>query len=283
MNMEIRPDKKEVNLKDCCIFVGTSGYSYSEWVDAGFYPEGTLSGEMLSVYTRHFSITELNYTWYQMPRSEAIERQRRQVPEGFLFTTKLTRSLTHEIDPEQWPVQADNYRKGVASLLQTGQLTAILVQLSFSFRRTLQNRKYLAILLDKLKGLPLAVEFRHRSWAVDRVFSELEHRRITLVNVDEPNLPGLFPSLDVVTNPDLFYVRFHGRNAKGWRTGNMQQQFDYDYSDDELNSWVENKIAGMSARARRGVIFFNNHVRARAPENALRMKRLLKAQGLNVV
>ncbi|MFH1993344.1 MAG: DUF72 domain-containing protein [Pseudomonadota bacterium] len=98
--------------------------------------------------------------------------------------------------------------------------------------------------------------------------------------IDAPNLPGLFPALDVVTNPDLFYVRFHGRNAKGWRSGNMQLQFDYSYSDDELRQWVETKIEPMSTRARRGVLFFNNHVRAQAPENAQRMTRLLKEHGL---
>jgi uncharacterized protein YecE (DUF72 family) len=102
------------------------------------------------------------------------------------------------------------------------------------------------------------------------------------VGVDEPDLPGLFPPLDVVTNPDLFYVRFHGRNAKGWRSGNMQLQFDYSYSDDELRQWVENKIEPMSARTRRGILFFNNHVRAQAPQNAQRMVKLLQQRGLTV-
>ena len=106
---------------------------------------------------------------------------------------------------------------------------------------------------------------------------------MTLVGVDAPNLPGLFPSLDVVTNPDLIYVRFHGRNGKGWRSGNMQLQFDYSYSDDELHEWIENKIETMNDRARKGVIFFNNHVRAQAPENARRMTGLLKERGLSVV
>jgi uncharacterized protein YecE (DUF72 family) len=128
----------------------------------------------------------------------------------------------------------------------------------------------------------MAVEFRHRSWADDRVFAELERRRVTLVGVDEPDLPGLFPALDVVTNPDLFYVRFHGRNAKGWRSGNMQLQFDYNYSDDELHEWVENKIERMSGQASRGILFFNNHVRAQAPENARRMVELLKERNLIV-
>jgi uncharacterized protein YecE (DUF72 family) len=159
----------------------------------------------------------------------------------------------------------------------------VLIQLSPSFFRTTSNRKYLAILLDELHGLPLAIEFRHRSWASDRVFSELERRQVTLVGVDIPDLPNLFPVLDVVTNPDLFYVRFHGRNAKGWRSGNMQLQFDYNYSNDELHEWIENRIEPMSGQARKGVIFFNNHVRAQAPENARRMTTLLKERGLNTI
>jgi len=262
--------------------VGTSGFSYTEWVEAGFYPSGTKSGNLLPLYARQFPITELNYTWYQMPRSEAIERQRRQVPQEFLFAAKLTRTLTHEIDTQNWSDQAVNYREGMAPLIQTGQLGAVLIQLPPGFHRTPPNRKYLAALIDKLDGLPLAIEFRHRSWANDRVFAELERRRVTLVSVDEPNLPDLFPALDIVTHSDLFYVRFHGRNAKGWRSGNMQHQFDYNYSDDELREWIQNKIEPMSQRARRGIIFFNNHVRAQAPENARRMVALLKEQNLMV-
>jgi uncharacterized protein YecE (DUF72 family) len=266
----------------CGLFVGTSGFSYTEWVDAGFYPSGTKSGNMLPLYARQFPITELNYTWYQMPRAEAIERQRRQVPQEFLFAAKLTRTLTHEIDTQNWPDQAVNYREGMSPLIQAGQLIAVLIQLPPGFHRTPPNRKYLADLLDRLDGLPLAIEFRHGSWANDRVFVELERRRVTLVSVDEPDLPGLFPALDIITHPDLFYMRFHGRNAKGWRSGNMQCQFDYNYSDEELHEWIENKIEPMSQRARRGIIFFNNHVRAQAPENARRMVALLRERNLIV-
>ena len=275
--------KEHRDSKTCQLYVGTSGFSYAEWVDAGFYPSGTKSGKMLQRYARCFLITELNYTWYQMPKAEAIERQRQQVPQRFLFAAKLTRTLTHEIDQQRWCDQVILYREGIVPLVQAGQLVAVLIQLPPSFLRTTSNRKYLAVLLDKLHGLPLAIEFRHRSWASDRVFSELERRQVTLVGVDTPDLPNLFPVLDVVTNPDLFYVRFHGRNAKGWRSGNMQFQFDYSYSDDELCSWIENKIEPMSRRTRKGVIFFNNHVRAQAPENARRMADLLRERGLSIV
>ncbi|MBN1961137.1 MAG: DUF72 domain-containing protein [Deltaproteobacteria bacterium] len=64
------------STKSVSLLVGTYGYSYPEWVDAGIYPPGTKSARMLPLYARDFAVTELNYTWYQMPRAEAIERQR---------------------------------------------------------------------------------------------------------------------------------------------------------------------------------------------------------------
>jgi len=265
---------------DCRLWVGTSGYSYAEWADAGFYPPGTKSGNMLPLYTQNFPITELNFTWYQMPKARALERMHRQAPADFRFAAKLTRTLTHEIDPGQWRGQAVQYRDGIAPLIQARKLTAVLLQFPPSFVRAPQNRRYLAALLDELDGLPLAVEFRHASWATDRVFAELERRRTTLVTVDEPDLPGLFPRLDIVTNPGLFYIRFHGRNAKGWRSGNMQKQFDYDYGDDELRRWADTHIAKMARQASSGVIFFNNHVRAQAPRNAVRLINLLIERGI---
>ena len=264
----------------CRLWVGTSGYSYAEWADAGFYPPGTKSGNMLPFYVQNFPITELNFTWYQMPKARSLERMHRQAPADFRFATKLTRTLTHEIDPGQWRGQAVQYRDGIAPLIQARKLAAILLQFPPSFVRAPQNRRYLAALLDELDGLPLAVEFRHASWATDRVFAELERRRITLVTVDEPDLPGLFPRLDTVTNPGLFYIRFHGRNAKGWRSGNMQKQFDYDYGDDELRRWVDTRITKMTRQASSGVIFFNNHVRAQAPRNAVRLINLLIERGI---
>ena len=263
----------------CRLRVGTSGYSYPEWVDAGFYEPGTPAREMLSCYARTFSVTELNYTWYQMPKAAAMERMVPRTPADFRFAAKLTRTLTHEIDPHGWRGQATQFREGVAPLVQARRLVAVLIQLPPSFDRIPDNRLYLSRLLDALEGLPLAVEFRHRSWVDERVFEGLHSRRVTLVAVDVPDLPHLFPALDVVTNPDLLYLRFHGRNARGWRSGNMQKQFDYDYSPDELRTWSAVTLPKMAARARAGIIFFNNHVRAQAPRNARTLMAQLESQG----
>jgi len=262
------------------ILVGTCGYSYPEWKDAGFYAEDTPSGKMLDTYARRFSVTELNYTWYQMPKAPAVERMRRNVPETFRFAAKLNRKLTHEVEPSQWRQEAAQYRAGISPLVQSNQLAAVLVQFPASFRRTPENRQYLAALLDEMGDLPLAVEFRHVSWATDKVYEAFTEKKVTLVAVDVPDLAWLYPSVDVVTNPDLFYVRFHGRNAKGWHSGSMQQQFDYDYTAAELSPWADQRIPQMAAQAGTGLVFFNNHVRAQAPNNALQLIQMLIRQGL---
>ena len=264
----------------CRLWVGACGYSYTDWAEAGFYPPDAKPGLMLPLYAQRFPITELNQTWYQIPKAEAIERQRQQAPPNFLFTAKLTRNLTHEPLSEVWRNQVSAFRHGLAPLIQSGQLTAVLVQLPREFDRSVENRRRLALLLDELEGLPTAVEFRQGSWNTDRVFAELERRGVVLVSADTPDLPGLFPALTRVTNPDLFYVRFHGRNPKGWRNGHRQARFDYNYTEEELREWIENRIAPMAARARHGLVLFNNHVNAQAPRNALLMGRLLREYGL---
>jgi uncharacterized protein YecE (DUF72 family) len=275
----MRPLAPPAPVRPPTLWVGTSGYSYPEWVDAGIYPPGTKAGQMLPLYAQEFPVTELNYTWYQMPRAEAVERQRDLAPPQFRFCAKLTRTLTHEVDAKTWKNEAEKYRRGIAPLLQSRQLLAILIQFGAGFDRSPKHRTYLGALLAELAGLPLAVEFRNASWANDKVFGELERRRVSLVTVDEPELPGLFPSLDVVTNPGLVYARFHGRNALGWRTGKMATQFDYDYSDGELEQWMDEKLRGLVARAKAGALFFNNHVRGQAPRNARRLVELLRKAG----
>jgi uncharacterized protein YecE (DUF72 family) len=270
------PAKKQ----NAALWVGTSGYSYPEWIEAGIYPPGTKTGQMLPLYAAKFPVTELNYTWYQMPRAEAVERQRNLAPGHFRFCAKLTRTLTHEVDAKTWRTEAEKYRLGIAPLVQSRQLLAILVQFGAGFDRSPKHRSYLGALLAELQGLPLAVEFRNATWANDKVFAELERRRVALVTVDEPELSGLFPSLDVVTNPDLFYARFHGRNALGWRSGKMATQFDYDYSDSELERWMDERLRRLLERAATGVLFFNNHVRGQAPRNARKLIELLRKAGL---
>ncbi|BCL59585.1 hypothetical protein DGMP_02780 [Desulfomarina profundi] len=267
-----RPPTVKFSDREGEVDIGTCGYSYREWVDSGFYPAGTKSSEMLARYGRFFSVVELNYTWYQMAREEAIARMVEKAPGHLRFAAKLTRTMTHE-RVDDWQRELKDYIRGISPLGK--RLLAVLIQLPPDFDRTVAHRSYLAALLDGLSSLPVAVEFRHPSWARDSVFAELERRRVSLVTVDCPLLPDLFPPLDVVTHPGLFYIRFHGRNRVGWRSANMQKKFHYDYSTEELHRYADDRIRPMMSKAARGLLFFNNHVGAHAPRNAQKLARIL--------
>jgi uncharacterized protein YecE (DUF72 family) len=88
--------------------------------------------------------------------------------------------------------------------------------------------------------------------------------------------------LNLVTNPALFYVRFHGRNAKGWRLAKKPMQFDYNYWEDELREWMEKRIGVMAGQAERGLIFFTNYVRAQSAQNAEILIRLAREYGFEL-
>ena len=75
--------------------VGTSGYSFPDWVGT-FYPPGTRAKEMFAFYLQHFRTVEVNYTFYRMPSAATLDAMARQTPPEFTFWVKAHQSITHE-------------------------------------------------------------------------------------------------------------------------------------------------------------------------------------------
>ncbi|MCH7825287.1 MAG: DUF72 domain-containing protein, partial [Acidobacteria bacterium] len=74
--------------------VGTSGFSYKEW-KGPFYPEKLPNKDMLAYYSGQLPAVEINNTFYRLPKREVIENWAAQVPEGFRFSIKASRRITH--------------------------------------------------------------------------------------------------------------------------------------------------------------------------------------------
>lgn len=53
------------------LWIGTSGYSYPDWVGR-FYPVGTSASPMLAYYATQLPLVELNYTYYRLPTPAAF-------------------------------------------------------------------------------------------------------------------------------------------------------------------------------------------------------------------
>ena len=66
------------------ILVGTSGYSYNEWVGC-VYPEGTKQKDFLSCYSAMFPTVELNFSYYTMPKAENLSKMLVEGGESLTF------------------------------------------------------------------------------------------------------------------------------------------------------------------------------------------------------
>jgi len=253
------------------VLIGTSGYSYQDWVGP-FYPPGLSKREFLKHYATEFPVVELNFTYYTQPDASSLERMIEKTPPEFRFSVKAHQSLTHNIG-EDFPTQVERYKQGIRPLIESGRLAAILLQFPFSFHYTPECRRHLLRLCDSLAEQPKAVEFRSREWQRDSVYRGLEQVRAAVVNVDEPRLPKL-PGPTAIVSSELAYLRLHGRNASNWWKGDNVSRYDYLYSSEELSEWLP-MIERMLAKSRLLLVIFNNHSRGQAIQNARQLQGLL--------
>jgi uncharacterized protein YecE (DUF72 family) len=257
------------------VWVGTSGYSYADWVGP-FYPPGTRTNRMLAEYVHHFPLVELNFTFYRPPTPEMLARQAERVPAGFQFLVKLPRSISHEERPDE----LDLFRRSAQEMRRRGCLLGLLCQLPQAHHYTPKRLDWLARVGSELRDYRLAVEFRHRSWARADVPGWLGERGIDLVSVDAPDIPQLFPS-GLVRSTGRVYVRLHSRNTGNWYQSD-KERYDYDYSDAELGEWVE-AILHTAEQTEEALVLFNNCHGGRAAVNARRIAELLVNAGATVI
>jgi uncharacterized protein YecE (DUF72 family) len=254
------------------IYIGTSGYSYADWVGP-FYPVGTKAHDFLRIYSSHFRMVELNFSYYRQPEASMLGRMVETTPDGFLFTIKAHKSVTHEIS-EDWRRDVATFRGGIAPLEESKRLCGVLMQFPYSFHYTPDNRRYLDAVCTEMGDIPLIVEFRNSEWQRKQVYAGLQRRHIATTVADYPHIAKL-PKAEAVITSDLGYVRFHGRNEANWWKGDNASRYDYLYSDSELDEWL-GKIDQMSRNSHVLVLVFNNHWRGQAVNNADQLATLLQ-------
>jgi uncharacterized protein YecE (DUF72 family) len=254
------------------ILVGTSGYSFRDWVGP-FYPESMKPSRHLEFYTRQFAALELNVSHYRVPDAPMLARIARRTPPGFHFTVKLHKTMTHDRTLET----IEPFRAALEPLRRAGKLDGLLAQFPYAFRRDAPAERHLETLRERFPEAPMFAEFRHDSWLKPDLADWLRERRIGYVIVDEPRLQHLLPPVSLLTGEDA-YVRFHGRNQETWWNGG-HRRYDYAYKEQELREWVS-KIAELAQQARRTYLFFNNCHAGHAAHSAKLMQDLLRQQKL---
>jgi uncharacterized protein YecE (DUF72 family) len=304
-----------------------------------WYPKGVRSGEArLRHYAERFGTVEANSTYYRLPEAEIVGNWAERTPEGFTMHVKAFGLMTrHPVKLEALPedlrdvmpvdergrvdrppreLRAEVFRRfssALEPLRMTGKLGGILLQFPSYIVYKPLSLDYLEWAAGQLEGDRILVEFRHRSWLDDENRDEtlafLESHGLAHVIVDAPKTEAknLVPTV-VARTSEMAYVRFHGRNASTWnkRTGSAAERFDYLYSEEELEEWVE-PLRELASESESVFAMFNNNGRsampstgleglepgevagdpakgevAQAPANALMLRRALEAAGVPV-
>jgi len=232
------------------MLAGTSGYSYKEWVGP-FYPDKLPAQAMLRYYGERFPTVEINNTFYRMPAETVVQHWGEEVPEGFAFTLKAPRRITHMKQLKE--VEADVAEFARRAGVLGKKLGLLLFQLPPFLKKDLARLKGLFNGLPA--GLRAAVEFRHDSWRDEEVHETLRaHGGILCVaeNDDDEADPPF-----VVTS-DIAYLRLR-------RT---------DYQESDLRAWIERIRAQPLERA---YVYFKHEDEAFAPRFAAQLTELWRA------
>lgn len=247
--------------------IGTSGFSFADWVGT-FYPEGTRQGDMFGHYVQHFTTVELNFSFYRIPTAKTLARIAERSGEGFEFWVKANQETTHR----QNRSVAGEFVDNLAPMREAGKLAGVLLQFPQSFGRTVANRKYLAAAVGDLGAVPLAVEFRHRSWDCPQTLAGLGERGVTLVIPDAPEIRDLYRPAPALTTRSG-YLRLHSRDAGKWYSG-AAARYDYNYSAQQLRD-IAGRWLALAAQADKVYAFFNNCHGGQAAANAEAFQKIL--------
>jgi uncharacterized protein YecE (DUF72 family) len=287
------------------ILVGTAS-----WSDPGFvehwYPKKMPAGDRLAWYAQHFEMVEVNSSFYSVPDPRLVERWCRSTPDGFVFDVKLHQLLSrHSTNQRLLPpalqkiaesdakgrvnlsakierAMIDELRQPLEILRGEEKLGALLLQLSPGFSPRKHELNELEDLLGQLGDYRMAIELRNRNWVegenLERTLEFFRKHSATLVSVDAPaekHFTIMPPEINAVTNPDLAYLRLHGRDAHAYTTGKtVAARFNYDYTDAEIDEVVE-RARDLTEEAKEVHVVFNNNALDYAPHAALRMRKAL--------
>ena len=271
--------------------IGISGWTYPPWRGV-FYPKGLPQKRELEHATSQFSSLEINGTFYGMQRPDAFADWADRAPDGFVFSVKAPRFITHIRRLREVETPLANF---IASgLLRLGEkLGPILWQFPPNFRFDAERIEAFLKLLphdteaaaqfgqkhdDRLKApawlkaddrpMRHAFEIRNETFRTRAFIDLLRKYDVALVCADTVEWPRL---MDLTS--DFVYCRLHG----------SEELYASGYDNKSLDEWAARvvtwakagepadaeRVGGKGSKHRRDVfVYFDNDVKVRAPFDA---------------
>ena len=298
------------------IQVGTASWTDKSLITSKrFYPRGCSSAEArLRYYAEHYPMVEVDSSYYAMPSLTNSEKWVERTPAGFTVNIKAFRLFTgHQTPPKSLPADIqheltwffagrknvyykdmpgeildamwERFKIAIDPLRSAGKLGAVHFQFPPWVVPSREWHAHIEDCAERMKGFQLATEFRQKKWFDD------EHREATLeferqhnfahVVLDMPQgFSNSLPQIWEATSPNLAILRLHGRNAETWDAKGQtaaSDRFNYDYSNEELEQFVE-KMRRLATHAALVQAIFNNNFEDQGQRNAATLKREFKGE-----
>ncbi len=229
--------------------IGTAGWAIPKALADRFPKEGSA----LQRYSKVLDITEINQTFYRLPKPSTFQKWADSTPEDFRFSLKLHRSFTH--------FHKLASTQGLEEFCETvGHLGkkwyALLIQLPPSLRYEPQRVEEFLQRLQKLYSGYIAIEPRHESWReAEELLAKLQIARVAAdpARYEEDALPGGYT--------DFAYWRLHG----------SPKIYYSEYDEKFLQDLAKKIQEGPDEQ----VVIFDNTASGAALKNALQLKELL--------
>jgi uncharacterized protein YecE (DUF72 family) len=183
------------------IRIGTAGWN----VPSAYLDKVPSGGSHLERYARRLNAVEINSSFYRPHRRTTYQRWAHSVPEGFRFSVKVPKTITHEAGLVDCGALLDAFLDDAAGL--GDKLDVLLVQLP---PKSVFKKRVAGAFLRDIRARTstnLVLEPRHASWFAPGVDDWLAKRRIARVAADPARVAA-------AGEPSgwnkLAYYRWHG-------------------------------------------------------------------------
>ena len=243
------------------LFLGSSGWSYKDWA-GNFYPSTLPRNKFLIHYSTVFNTVEVDSTFYAVPSKQVVENWARMVPDGFQFSVKVPRVITHEKILEDCEEELAIFLDHLSPLGH--KLGAILFQFSYGFKPEEKFDVLQQFVSHLPEGYQFTVEVRNRKWLFDEFYDLLRSNNIALAQIDHP----WFPKLKYPT-ADFGFVRWLGDRRK------IESDFSYVRIDRSKDyEWWAEVIHDTLPNIRKLYAYMNNHYAGHSPTSLTQFREI---------
>ncbi|WP_186577755.1 DUF72 domain-containing protein [Aquibacillus kalidii] len=265
------------------ISIGLTGWGDHD----SLYLDRESNRNKLASYSSHFPVVEIDTAFYAIQPQANYVKWVKETPENFSFVIKVFKSITgHDrlsLNNQKAKDLVEAFKESIQPVLSAGKLNAVLFQFPPWFDLNQNNIRKLKKIKSWMDDLPVAIEFRNRSWFLPSFKSDtldfLTEEGWIHTICDEPQAgDGSIPVVLKATHPEKTLIRFHGRNVHGWnRNGRddwREVRFLYKYNEQELLEWV-NFVYQLQEETKHITVLFNNNSGGDAANNAKQFMKLL--------